>query len=93
MISEQLSRTLGENNHIWFGYSLQPCREIRCFADDAAFLRFARTYEVADNDESGCNTDARLQRDWCVERDHGRDQFKCCTYCPVCIVLMRFGIA
>jgi hypothetical protein len=29
------------------------------------------------------DADAGLQCDWCVERGHGRDQFKCCPHCSV----------
>ena len=61
--AHEFARTFSNHHAVWLCNALQACCEVRRIADDAAFLRFARTYEVADNGESGCNTDARLQRD------------------------------
>ena len=42
--------------------ALQPRREVRRLADDAALLRFARADQVADHDQPGGNADTGLQR-------------------------------
>ena len=43
--------------------ALQARCEIGCLAHDSAFLCFARSYKVTDNNKPGGNANARLQRD------------------------------
>src|SRR5208282_5370747 len=49
-IAEELPRALGDDHHVGLGDPLQPRREIWSLADNAAFLRFPRTDEIADHD-------------------------------------------
>ena len=61
-IAEQPARALGDDDHVRFGDRLQPRREIRRLADDAALLRLPRSDEVADDDQPGRDPDPHAQR-------------------------------
>ena len=61
-IAEQPARALGDDDHVRFGDRLQPRREVRRLADDAALLRLPRSDEVADDDQPGRDADPHVQR-------------------------------
>ena len=61
-IAEQLSRALGDDDRVRLGNALEPRREVRRLADDAALLGFTRADQVADDDKPGRNADTGLQR-------------------------------
>ena len=60
-IAEEPSRPVGNDDPIRLRYPLQPRREVRRLADDAALLRLARADEIADHDQTGRDPDAHLQ--------------------------------
>ena len=60
-IAEKLSRALGDDDHVRLGDALQTRREVRRLADDAALLRFARSDQIADDDQPGRDPDTGLQ--------------------------------
>ena len=61
-IAEQPARALGDDDHVRLGDRLQPRREVRRLADDAALLRLARSDQVADDDQPGRDADPHVQR-------------------------------
>ena len=52
-VAEQPARALGDDDAVRLGDALQPRREVRRLADDAALLRLPRSDQVADDDEPG----------------------------------------
>ena len=54
-IAKELSRTLGNDNRVRLGHSLQPRRQVWRLADYAALVRLPFSNQVADYDEPGCN--------------------------------------
>ena len=61
-VAEKPARALGDDDHVRLGDPLQPRREVRRLADDAALLRLPRADEVADDDQPSRDPDAHLQR-------------------------------
>ena len=61
-IAEKLSRALGDDDRVRLGNPLQTRRKVWRLADDAAFLRLARSDQIADYDQPGGNADTGLQR-------------------------------
>ena len=61
-IAEQLSRAVGDHDHVRLGQRLQARRQVRRVADDATFLRISRSDQVTDHDEPSGDADAHLQR-------------------------------
>ena len=61
-IAEQLSRAVGDHDHVRLGQRLQARRQVRRVADDATFLRISRSDQVADHDEPSGDANAHLQR-------------------------------
>jgi hypothetical protein len=47
---------------VWLRNALQAGCKVRCLADDGLLLRGARAYQIADDHETGCDADTRLQR-------------------------------
>ena len=60
-IAEEFSCALGDNDRVWLGNALEPRREVRRLADDAALLGFTRADQVADHDQTGRDADTGLQ--------------------------------
>ncbi len=56
-ITKEVSRSVSDHNGVRLGDPLQACREVRGLTDNASLLRFARTDEVADHHEPGCDAD------------------------------------
>ena len=50
--------------------TLQPGRQIRCLADDAAFLRLASADQVANHHQPACNTNSHRERPWNFQPAH-----------------------
>src|SRR5262249_32357245 len=67
--------------------------KVWCPADDAAFLRFARSSQIADNDQPSSDANTGLQRSRRLKCDHRRDQLQPGTHRPLGIVLMSLGVA
>src|SRR5271166_4830181 len=75
-IAEQAPRAFGDDHHVRLGDALKTGREVWRLADDAALLRFARTDQVADDDQPGRDADPGPQRKRRLERSHRRDQLQ-----------------
>ena len=60
-IAKELPRSFSDDHHVRLGNPLQTRREVRRLADDAALLRLSRSDQVADDDQSGGDTNAGLQ--------------------------------
>ena len=74
--------------------ALQPRREVRRLADDAALLRLARADQVADDDQPGRDADTGLQRQRGVlSAAHRRDQLQPGPHRPLGVVLVGLRIA
>src|SRR5262249_8255539 len=74
-IAQKSTRAVANDDHVRLGNLLQPRREIRRLANDAALLRLPRAEEIADDDQPGRNSDTGPQGKR-FERAHRRDQFK-----------------
>ena len=61
-VAHELSRTFGNDHAVRFCNALQACRKVRRLANDCLLLRSARSDQVADNNEAGCDADTGLQR-------------------------------
>jgi hypothetical protein len=61
-IAEKRSRALGDDNGVRLGSPLETGCKVWCLADDAALLRFPRSDQIADHDQSGRNADTGLKR-------------------------------
>jgi hypothetical protein len=53
-IAKKPSRAFGDDDHVWFGDTLQACCEVRRFTDDAALLRVPRSDQFAHDDQPQC---------------------------------------
>jgi hypothetical protein len=91
--AEKSSRAFSHDDHIWCGETLQARRKVRRLAYYAALLRLARLDEVADHDQSGCNTNPDLQGGARVEPSHSRSQIKASPYSSLGVVLVGVRIA
>ena len=91
-IAEELSRALGDDDRIRLGNALQPCREVRRLADDAALLRLARSDQIADHDQSGRNADAGLQWRAGLQPAYRLDQLQPRPDRPLSVILMGLRI-
>src|SRR6516164_5672749 len=60
-IAEKTSRRFGNDHCVWLSNPLQTSCEVWCLADDAAFLRFARSSQIADNDQPSGDANTGLQ--------------------------------
>jgi hypothetical protein len=75
-IAEKSSRAFGDDDLVRLGNALQARRKVRRLADHAALLRLTRWDQVADHDQSGCNTDPDLLRSRRLEPSNYRNQLK-----------------
>ena len=62
-IAHELPSALTNDHTVRLSNPLQARCEIGCLADYSAFLRFARSDKVTDNNKPGGNANARMQRD------------------------------
>src|SRR5262249_52737079 len=85
-IAEKPGRRFGNDYAIWLGNSLQTRRKVWCLADDAAFLRFARSNQIADNDQPSGDADTGLQRSPRVKCSYRRDQLQPGTHRPLGVI-------
>src|SRR6516162_10868525 len=60
--AEEPPRALGNDDAVRFGDALQPRRQVRRLANDAALLRIAGPDQIADHHEPGRNPRADLER-------------------------------
>ena len=60
-IAHELSSALGNDDAVRLRNALQACRKVRRLADDGLLLRSARADQVADDHQSRCDADTRLQ--------------------------------
>src|SRR5262245_65530463 len=61
-IAEKAARTFGNDNGVRLGDPLQTRCKVWCLANDAAFLRIARSNQVADHDQPSSDANPGLQR-------------------------------
>jgi hypothetical protein len=92
-IAEQLSRTLGDDDHVRLGDALQACRKVGGLADDAALLRLPGPDEIADHDQAGCNSDAHPEQFFAAQLAHRFGERQPGPDSPLGIVLVRLWIA
>src|SRR5262249_49103530 len=74
-IAQKSTRAAANDDHVRLGNLLQPRREIRRLAKEAALRRFPRAEEIADDDQPGRNSDTRPYGKR-LERGHRCDQFE-----------------
>src|SRR6516225_5973810 len=70
--AEKSARAVGYDHHVRLSDSLQARRKVWRLADDATFLRFARSDQVADNDQPSGDANTSLQRSRRLECGHRR---------------------
>jgi hypothetical protein len=71
---------------------LQTRCKVWCLADDATFLRFTRSNQVTDNNETSPNADTRLENHTGLQRSNRSDQPQPCAHRAFRVVLMRLWI-
>ncbi len=71
-IAEKLSRALVDDHAVGLGNPLQPRREVRRVADDAALLRLSGPQKIADHHVPRRDADPRVQRGACRRIQLGR---------------------
>src|SRR5262245_39855255 len=72
---------------------LQARCEVWCLADDAALQRFARSNQIADNNQPRGDANTGTQRSRCLEHPSCCDQLQPGAYCTLGVVLMGLGLA
>jgi hypothetical protein len=93
LAARQAARALRNNNGVWFGQSLEPRREVRRLADDAALLSHSRSNQIADDNNAGRNADACLQYNRRLQCADGRDQLQTCAHRALGVILVGSRIA
>src|SRR6185312_4968913 len=63
------------------------------FGYNGLLLRSARPDQIADDDKTRCDADARLERRVGLQITYSSDQLQPCAYCPLGVVLVRMGVA
>src|SRR5450755_4844080 len=79
-IAKESPGSFSDDHHVRLVNPLQTRREVRGLTDDAALLRLSRSDQVADDDQSGGDTNAGLQGNRRFECSDRRDQFKSSSY-------------
>jgi hypothetical protein len=87
------ARGVGNDNCVRLGESLQPCREVRCLADDAALLRLAGADKIADDHQPGGDPDACLQAVRRLDFADCVDHSEAGSYCALRIVFVGLRIS
>jgi hypothetical protein len=72
---------------------LQAGSQVRRFADNAALLGFPRPDQIADNHETGRDTDSRLQRCTGLQSGDCSDRFQSRTDRAFGVVLVGFRVS
>ena len=91
-VAEKPSCALGDNHGVRLGDRLELRGNVWSFADDAAFVGACRIGDVADDNEAGGNSDARLRRRARLQCPHRRNQFKRRSNRTLGVVLVRLRI-
>ncbi len=86
-------RALGDDKRIRRGECLKPCGEVRCLADDTAFLRRARADQIADHREAAGDAETHPQRPRRRQMADRVDDRKPGAHRPLGVVLVRLRIA
>src|SRR5215471_19756281 len=69
-VAKKPARCFGNDHRVWLGRPLQPRCKVRCLANDAAFVRFARSsHQIAHNHEPSGDANTGLQRNRRLECD------------------------
>src|SRR6516225_11958888 len=93
-IAEKSARRVCNDHRVWLGNPLQTSCKVWCLANDAAFVRLARSsHQIAHNHEPGRDANTGLQRSRRLECDHRYDQLQPGTHCPLGVILMGLGVA
>src|SRR5262245_24754366 len=92
-IAKKPACRFGNDHRVWLSNPLQTSCKIWCLADDTAFLRFARSSQIAHNDKPSGYANAGLQRSPSLECDHRCDQIQPGTHRPLGVILMGLGVA
>src|SRR5215831_10670767 len=91
-IAHELAGTFRNHNAVRLRHTLQARRKVWRFADDGLLLRSARPDEVADNHQSLCDADTRLQARTDLQSTYASYQLQPSPDGPFRIVFMRLGI-
>ena len=92
-IAHELSRAFGNHDAVRLRNALQARRKVRRLAYDGLLLRSARPDQVADDHQSRCDADTRLQGRVGLQSTYSSDQLQPCAHGPLCVVLVGLRIA
>jgi hypothetical protein len=92
-VAEKLSRATSDDDRVGLSNALQACSKVRRLAYDCLLLRSARAYQVADDNQSGRDADARLEGRVGLQATYCGDQLQSRADCPLCVVLVGLRIA
>jgi hypothetical protein len=72
-VAHELPGAFGNHDAVRLCNALQACRKVRRLANNGLLLRSAGANQIADNDQSRRDTDARLKRGVGLEPPNGCD--------------------
>jgi hypothetical protein len=90
--AHELPTALRNDHVVWVRDALQARGKVRRLAHDGLLLRSARTDQVADDDQTRCDANARLQRCLRLESTHSQYQLQPSAHGALCVVLVGLGI-
>ena len=91
-IAHELAGAFGNHDAVRLRNALQARRKVRRLAYDGLLLRSARPDQVADDHQSGCDADARLQGRVGLQSTHSSDQLQPRAHGSLCVVLVGLRI-
>src|SRR6202008_1614891 len=92
-IAEEPARGLSNDDRVRVGDGLKARRQVWRFANDCLLLRSTRSDQVADHDQSGCNANTGLERNWRFERIDDTDQLQPSAHGSLGVVLVSLRVA
>ena len=92
-IAHELPGALRNDHAVRLCNALQARRKVRRLANDGLLLRSARSDQVADDHQTRCDADTRLQGRVGLQSTYSSDQLQPCAHGPLCVVLVGLRIA
>ena len=92
-IAQKTPRVVRDHDLIWFGAALQACRKVGRLSDDAALPQPTRIRHLADDHQSGGNSDPGLQRSVCLQIGDRGHELQRRPHRPLGVVFVSLRIA
>ena len=92
-VAHELPGAFRNHDAVRLRNALQARRKVRRLAYDGLLLRSARADQVADDHQTRCDADARLEGRVGLQATYSSDQLQPCAHGPLCVVLVGLRIA